>query len=63
MAEYSRNFKSGQYRYATRACIDEDVIIIKQTERCDVPKLEYRSVIVLPIEDFKKMISVLELEV
>lgn len=53
--DYSRRFKMGGFRYMTRAFIEEGYIIIHQTERCDAPKMEYRSTVMLSTEDFKKM--------
>lgn len=59
MPVFTRRFKEGEYRYSTRAFIEKDAVIIHQTERCDHPKLELRSVVVLSVADFRQMIKVL----
>ena len=59
MGEYSRRFKLGDVRYMTRATIEDDLVEITQTERMDCPKIDYRSVVILPLADFKKMYETL----
>ncbi len=61
---WSHRFKDGQSRYMTHAFIEDDfvVIVIKQTERIDHPKINSRSVVLLSIADFKAMVKALELE-
>ena len=58
---YSRRFKFGPSRYMTRALIEDGYIIIKQTERIDHPKVDNRSVVVLSVDDFKRMTKALGL--
>lgn len=52
---WSRRFKLGEFRYMTRVNIEDGVVIISQSERRDNPKMDYRSVVLLHLEDFKKM--------
>jgi hypothetical protein len=59
MNSYSRRFQDGKYRYMTRASIDGDWVVIEQTERCDNPKLEYRSMVLLLKKDFDNMVKAL----
>jgi len=59
---WSRRFKDGNSRYMTRALIENNAIIIHQTERIDNPQIEVRNVVVLKIEDFKAMVKELNIE-
>jgi hypothetical protein len=54
---YTSRFKDGQFRYATDASIDNGALIIKQTERSNNPKTEYRSVVILPLSQLKRMLK------
>lgn len=56
---YSRRFKEGDTRYMTYAEIDKDAIIITQNMRMDNPKIDQRNVVVLHIDDFKRMVKTL----
>ena len=56
---YSRQFKMGEFRYATKATRDGEYIYINQTERRDNPKMEYRSSIILSVKDFEALVKAL----
>ncbi len=59
---YSRRFKLGISRFSTRATVEEDYVIIQQSERIVHPKIDNRNSITLSVEDFRNMIKVLGLE-
>jgi hypothetical protein len=61
---WSRNFKDGNYRYATKAILDGEFITLQQNERViNRPTQEpIRSSVLLSIADLAKMIKELGIE-
>ena len=58
---YSGRFTEGPLRYATNAFTEDGAIIIHQTERSKADPEGYRSVVVLPFKELKRMLITLGL--
>lgn len=58
---YSRRFEMGKSRYMTNCHIEDNVVIMKQTERFKGQE-PYHSVVVLTVEDFKNMVKKLDIK-
>ena len=62
MDKYSSRFEEGPLRYTTQAFTEDGAVVIHQTERSKADPEGYRSVVVLPFKELKRMLITLELD-